>query len=137
MRCGCWKSATCRLRQYGTEYGADPLRFAGDRRQFHRDVSHPEVVYEPGKCVLCGACITAAADAGEPIGLTFVGRGFDATVGVPLGHRLSAALPTAAQRAAVVCPTGAFALTAPATHPLEFRRSLHPGAPPGGHRQPG
>jgi formate dehydrogenase major subunit len=122
MRCGCWKSATCRLRQYGTEYGADPLRFAGDRRQFHRDVSHPDIVYEPGKCVLCGACITAAADAGEPIGLTFVGRGFEATVGVPLGNRLSHALPTAAHRAAEVCPTGAFALAAPVTHPLEFRR---------------
>jgi formate dehydrogenase major subunit len=124
MRCGCWKSATCRLRQYGTEYGADPLRFAGERRPFHRDASHPEIVYEPGKCVLCGACVTVAAEAGEPVGLTFVGRGFGATVGVPLGHDLPQALACAAERAAQVCPTGAFALGASTTHPLEFRRPL-------------
>jgi formate dehydrogenase major subunit len=124
LRCGCWKSATCRLRQYGTEYGADPLRFAGERRSFHRDLSHGEIVYESGKCVLCGACITAAEGAGELVGLAFVGRGFEATVGVPFGERLDAALTTAGARAAEVCPTGAFALTTtPATRPLPFYRS--------------
>ncbi len=112
MNCGCWKASVCALRQYATEYGADPLRFAGSRRSFRRDSSHAEIVYEPGKCILCGACVKAAAESGCGLGLAIVGRGFDATVAVPLQGTLIEALPKAARRVAEVCPTGAFAVKA-------------------------
>ncbi len=110
MHCGCWKSTTCELRQYATEYGADPLRFAGARRKFERDSSHPDIVYEPGKCILCGACVAVAARSGDGLGLAIVGRGFDAAVAVPLRGTLVEALPGVAREVADVCPTGAFAL---------------------------
>jgi ferredoxin len=112
MNCGCWKASVCSLRQYATEYGSDPLRFAGSRRSFRRDSSHPEIVYEPGKCILCGACVKAAAEDGCGLGLAIVGRGFDASVAVPLKGTLIEALPKAARRVAEVCPTGAFAVKA-------------------------
>jgi len=110
MNCGCWKAGTCSLRQYATEYGADPLRFSGDRRRFRRDQSHPEIVYEPGKCILCGACVAVASESQTGCGLAIVGRGFESSVAVPLKGTMIEALPDLAKRVADICPTGAFSL---------------------------
>jgi len=76
LGCGCGKAIPCRLRQYATDYGVDPQRFVGEHRHFARESSHPEIIYEPGKCIICGACVQVAAQAGEELGLSFIGRGF-------------------------------------------------------------
>jgi formate dehydrogenase major subunit len=110
LSCGCVKSAGCGLRRYATQYLADPYRFLGQRRRFVRDTSHPEVVYEPGKCILCDACVRITAEAGEELGLAVVGRGFDVSVAVPHGAPLADGLRHAARRCAEACPTGAIAL---------------------------
>jgi hypothetical protein len=54
--------------------------------------------------------VAAAAQAADGLGLAITGRGFDATVAVPLNGTMIEALPSAARRAAEVCPTGAFTL---------------------------
>ena len=67
------------------------------------------MIFEPGKCIDCGLCIQIAAAAGEPLGLTFIGRGFDVRVGVPLGRSLEAALQKVAAQCVAACPTAALA----------------------------
>ena len=79
-----------------------------------RDTSHPDLVYEPGKCVACGLCVEVTRAVGEPLGLTFVGRGFEVRVAAPLGEDLAAALRDAAVACAEACPTGALVLRSPA-----------------------
>jgi NADH dehydrogenase/NADH:ubiquinone oxidoreductase subunit G len=98
------------VRTLATEYAADAGRFAGARRRFSQDTSHPEIVYEPGKCILCDACVRIAAAAGEALGLTAIGRGFDVAVAAPFGQPLSEALRKVALRCAEACPSGALAL---------------------------
>jgi formate dehydrogenase major subunit len=110
LSCGCGKSSSCGVRALATEYDADPARFSGARRRFSKDESHPEIVYEPGKCILCEACVRIAAAAGEPLGLAPIGRGFETAVGVPFSRPLSDALLTTARRCAQACPTAALRL---------------------------
>ena len=110
MSCNCRKVGGCTLRNYATEYGSEPYRFLGERRRFEQETSHPEIIYEPGKCIMCDACVRIAADAGEETGLSITGRGFDVSVAVPFDRSLSEGLRETALRCAEACPTGAIAL---------------------------
>ncbi|MHC5002170.1 MAG: hypothetical protein ACYTJ0_03525 [Planctomycetota bacterium] len=110
LTCGCRKADCCRIRQLATEHDVDVHRFAGVRRRFAQDTTHPEIVYEPGKCIMCDACVRIAAEAGEELGLTTVGRGFDVTVAVPFGRTVAEGLQRVGRRCAEACPTGALAL---------------------------
>jgi formate dehydrogenase major subunit len=110
LSCGCRKADCCTVRSLATEYRADVYRYAGARRRFSQDNSHPEIVYEPGKCINCDVCVRIAAKAGEKLGFAMFGRGFDVTVAVPFGQPLSEGLREAATRCAAACPTGALAL---------------------------
>lgn len=114
LHCDCRKLETCKLRKYAELYGADAGRYRGERRRLERISQHPEVVYEPGKCILCGLCVQITRQAGEPLGLTLVGRGFDTRVAVPFDESLADALQLAARRCIEACPTGALA---PRTQP--------------------
>jgi NADH dehydrogenase/NADH:ubiquinone oxidoreductase subunit G len=98
------------MRRYATEYRVDPYRYEGERRKFSQDQTHPEIIYEPGKCIMCDACVRIAAEAGEELGVATIGRGFQVTVGVPFDGSMSEGLRQAALRAAENCPTGALAL---------------------------
>jgi len=109
LHCDCRGATSCKLRKYAAQYGASTRRFKAGRRVFQQDARHAEVVYEPGKCIDCGLCIQIAAAAGEPLGLTFVGRGFDVRVAVPLDRSMAEALSKAAAECVAACPTAALA----------------------------
>ncbi len=110
LHCDCRGLASCKLKRYAARYGADPSRYRGERAKFRQYAQHSLVIYEPGKCINCGLCIEIAAQAKEPLGLTFVGRGFDVRVGVPFDRSLEEALGKVAAECVAACPTAALSL---------------------------
>jgi len=108
--CDCGKLGGCKLRRVAMQYQANPAKYKGARREFLRQDTHPLVIYEPGKCIVCGLCIQIAARAAEPLGLTFIGRGFAVQVAAPLNNDLSATLKHVARECADACPTGALVI---------------------------
>ncbi len=113
LHCDCLKKDECRLRTYSIEYGASPERYRSpDRKRVEKTGREAGVIYEPGKCIKCGLCVRITEKAGQGLGLTFIGRGFDVRVGVPFGGTLAEALGEAAAQCVAACPTGALAFRA-------------------------
>lgn len=110
LHCECGKLSGCKLRDYAIEYHAYPTKYRGERERVSRESSHPAVIYEPGKCISCGICIEIAAEAKEPLGFTFIGRGFTVTTSVPFDEPLSEGLRKVAEQCAKACPTAALCL---------------------------
>jgi ferredoxin len=110
LHCDCRKPVSCRLRQYAARYGADASEFpAGERDHVQLVGRTGAVVFEPGKCIKCGLCIEVARQYGEPLGLAFIGRGFNTRITVPFGEELGEGLQRAAKACVEICPTGALA----------------------------
>lgn len=107
LHCDCRKADACKLRDYAELYGAKARRYKGERRPFVQNCEHPDVIYEPRKCIACGLCVRIAEDAREELGLTFIGRGFDVRVAVPFDRSVAEGLKTTALQCAAACPTGA------------------------------
>jgi len=110
LHCDCRKAEDCRLRDHAEACGANARRHApAHRPAFARDLAHPDIVHEPGKCICCGLCVRLARAAGEPVGMAFLGRGNRMRVAPPCGESLAAALGPAARACVEACPTGALA----------------------------
>ena len=109
MHCDCRSSGNCVLQHYAQAYGADANHFKAERRRFEQQLQPGGVIFEPGKCILCGICVRLTELAREPLGLTFIGRGFDVRVGAPLNHTIQEGLQKVAEECVRQCPTGALA----------------------------
>ena len=70
----------------------------------------------PGKCILYGLCIQIASSRGEPLGLSFIGHGFNVRAGQSFDPAMEDALASIAAECVAACPT----------HAMSFRESCGP-----------
>lgn len=109
LHCDCRKPDSCKLRIHAQAYGAKDTAYRGVRRGFSLQDEHADLIYESGKCIDCGLCIRITEQQREKLGMTFVGRGFDVQVAVPLGRSVEEAFTRTAREVVAACPTGALA----------------------------
>jgi len=107
LHCDCRSSGNCVLQHWAQVYGADASRFRSERKKFEQQLQPGGIIFEPGKCILCGICVKLTEMAAEPLGLTFIGRGFDVKVSVPFNGEVEAGLQKVAAECVEHCPTGA------------------------------
>jgi NADPH-dependent glutamate synthase beta subunit-like oxidoreductase len=109
LHCDCRKPVHCKLRKYSDQYNAKAGQYKGENRSFVQHSEHPELIFEPGKCIDCGLCIQITARAGEKIGLAFTGRGFSVRVAIPFERSIVEAIKQTNTTIECVkaCPTGA------------------------------
>lgn len=109
LHCDCHKAESCQLRRYAGMVGADQRAWKPETRRTVCIVRNGGVIYEQGKCIACGICVRLTERAKEPMGFTFVGRGFDVHVGLPFGTAIEEGLQKLATECIAACPTGALA----------------------------
>jgi len=111
LHCDCRSSGNCTLQHYAQVYSADANRFKSTRRQFVQEVQPGGVIFEPGKCILCGICVKLTEMAQERLGLTYIGRGFAVRVAAPFQQDIAAGLGGVAAECVEHCPTGALSFS--------------------------
>ena len=107
LQCDCRKADACLLMRYSVEYNAATDTLKGEKRSFARDSKRNGIVYESGKCIMCGICVKICEKYKEPHGMTYIGRGFNVRIGLPFNRKFDKILEEAAKECVRCCPTGA------------------------------
>jgi formate dehydrogenase major subunit len=103
----CEVTGECELQDLGYEFGLDHFEFPTYERKFPVDNSHPFILMDHNRCVLCRRCVRACSEVAGHFVLGEMERGIDtmiiADMDTPLGKSTCVSCGLCAQ----VCPTGA------------------------------
>jgi [NiFe] hydrogenase diaphorase moiety small subunit len=104
----CEKSGNCQLQALGYEYEMMSPHFVALFPDREVDSSHPDVLIDFNRCILCELCVRASRDVDGKGVFAVAGRGLDAKliINSPTGKLGDSALAVT-DRAAHVCPVGA------------------------------
>jgi [NiFe] hydrogenase diaphorase moiety small subunit len=104
----CEKSGNCELQAMAYRFGITapkyPYMFPADRDV---DASHPDVMIDRNRCILCARCMRASRDLDGKHVFDFVGRGPHKRVAVNAEARLADTGMDVTDKAADICPVGA------------------------------
>jgi len=120
LDCGkCVKNSNCELQKIAVRehFKLRDSRFHNTGRKHPVDSSHPLIIFDRNKCVLCGKCIRACSESGTSV-LDFAYRGLDTIVSTFAQTPLAETGCNSCLACAEVCPVGSI-----------YLRSLLPGIP--------
>lgn len=104
----CEKSGNCELQALGYRFGMlhprHTYQFPTDRDV---DASHPDILIDRNRCILCARCVRASRDLDGKNVFQFVGRGKEKKLWVDAEARLSDTTIDITDKVVEVCPVGA------------------------------
>jgi [NiFe] hydrogenase diaphorase moiety small subunit len=103
----CEKSGNCELQALAYRFGMMAPRFSYLWPQRAVDASHPDIMIDHNRCILCGRCVRASRDLDGKHVFGFVNRGREKRIGVNAAARLGDTDADIADQALNVCPVGA------------------------------
>ena len=106
LECGCNDYFNCKLIKYANMYKVQPV-YGGEKTTAIPDASHPFIIRNPEKCILCGLCIRVCDQVMDVGALDFDGRGFDTMVKPAFDQPLAETGCQSCGQCAALCPTGA------------------------------
>ena len=80
LSCGCKDVGECKLRDYATDFNADQYHLAGMFKKHPIDESHPYLIRDRNKCIMCARCIRICSEVQGAGALGFLSRGYNTTV---------------------------------------------------------
>ena len=103
----CESSGDCELQNLGYKFGLDHFEFPPYEEKFPVDTSHPYILLDHNRCVLCRRCVRACAELAGNYVLDLKDRGFQALLNPDLGAPFQESTCTSCGLCVQVCPTGA------------------------------
>ncbi len=122
LECGCASVYSCELLPLARKYDAFAEKYIGRTRQYKKDKSHPFIIRDNNKCILCGQCVRACREISGTENLGLFGRGFGTIPMSAFDLPLNESKCISCGACVNVCPTGALEAKTPAMKnpPLPF-----------------
>lgn len=103
----CEKSGNCELQAQAYRLGIMAPRFPQLYPARDVDATHPEVLLDRNRCILCGRCVRASKEIDKKDALEFVNRGPEKLLAANSPDGLVGTAIAASDKALEVCPVGA------------------------------
>ena len=115
LECGCLEYYRCKLVDYANKYNADYEKFMGEKSVAKKDMDHPYIMRDSGKCILCGLCVRVCSEVMDISAIGLAGRGFTTVVSPEFHKSLDISKCISCGQCVALCPTGALIERTPFT----------------------